>query len=76
MPLYEYIAKEDNTVIEALRSMADADKPLTDPEGKGRTFVRKQSTFASKGHAGNSPAGGGAAGGCCPCGKGGCAPRA
>ena len=54
MPLYEYAAKEDGSVIELMRPMADAGKPVDDPEGKGRTFVRVMSTFA--------PLGGGAAG--------------
>lgn len=45
MPIYEYEA-EDGTVVELIRPMADADKPVTDPEGKGRTFTRKHSVFA------------------------------
>jgi hypothetical protein len=45
MPIYEYEAP-DGTVIELLRSMADADKPVTDPDGKGREFTRKHSVFA------------------------------
>ncbi len=70
MPIYEYTAIEDNETVEALRPMADADKPLADPAGKGRTFVRKQSTFAAKGTAIGASLGGSAAGsGCCPCSK-------
>jgi hypothetical protein len=69
MPLYEYVAKEDNTVIELLRPMSQADAPVQDPDGKGRTFVRKLSTFASGGGEGKSVSLGGG-GGCCPCGKG------
>jgi len=49
MPLYEYIAREDGKVIELLRPMSEADAPVVDPEGKGRTFVRRQSTFATSG---------------------------
>ncbi|MGQ0627810.1 MAG: FmdB family zinc ribbon protein [Phycisphaerales bacterium] len=82
MPIYEYVALEDQTIIEALRAMADADKPLPDPDGKGRTFVRKLSTFAAQGGGGGG-GGGGSAGaarpspsgghrGGCACGKGGC----
>jgi putative FmdB family regulatory protein len=71
MPIYEYTCEQDGTVLELLRPMADADKPVADPEGKGRVFVRKHSTFASKGGpSGRSlPIGGG-----CACGKphGGC----
>jgi putative FmdB family regulatory protein len=69
MPLYEYECEQDGTVVEVLRPMADADKPLDDPEGKGRTFRRRHSTFA----AGSSAAASGGrsvpVGGCCPCGK-------
>lgn len=75
MPLYEYVCDQDGTTVEAQRPMADADKPLPDPEGKGRTFTRMFSTFMAKG--------GGASASmspttslptCCPCGKpgGGC----
>ncbi|MCC7390349.1 MAG: hypothetical protein IT431_16460 [Phycisphaerales bacterium] len=49
MPLYEYTCEADGTVIEVQRPMADADKPLPDPEGKGRLFKRKLSTFSTKG---------------------------
>lgn len=74
MPLYEYICEADGQVIELIRPMADADKPVKDPAGKGRTFTRKLSTFAAKGPSavpGSAPS----PGGCCPCGKttGGCA---
>jgi putative FmdB family regulatory protein len=68
MPLYEYVCEQDGFVIELLRPMADADKPVPDPEGKGRTFARKQSSFAAK--AGGTVAGSSLpTGGCCPCGK-------
>ncbi|MFG0243239.1 MAG: FmdB family zinc ribbon protein [Phycisphaerales bacterium JB054] len=70
MPLYEYVCEADGTTIEAQRPIADADKPLADPEGKGRTFTRVFSTFMTGGSAAASvplPT-------CCPCGKpgGGC----
>jgi putative FmdB family regulatory protein len=51
MPLYEYICEADGAVIELLRPMAEADKPVQDPEGKGRLFKRKHSTFAAAGTA-------------------------
>jgi putative FmdB family regulatory protein len=80
MPLYEYVCEQDGTVVEVQRPMADADKPLTDPEGKGRTFRRKLSTFAARGGTGPTAHAAAAAttlpmAGCCPCGKpgGGCA---
>ncbi|MEA5557606.1 hypothetical protein [Nodularia spumigena] len=66
MPLYEYVSTEDGTVVELLRPIQQADAPVTDPEGKGRTFVRRHSTFAA------GPGSGAAAAqsaGCCPCGK-------
>ena len=70
MPLYEYISESDGAVIELLRPMAEADKPVEDPEGKGRVFKRKHSTFAASGAAGASlPIGGHRHGGGCACGK-------
>lgn len=72
MPLYEYICEQDNTVIELLRPMSQADEPVKDPEGKGRTFVRKLSMFAAaageKGEGRSVSLNSG--GGCCPCGHG------
>jgi putative FmdB family regulatory protein len=73
MPLYEYVCDSDGAVIELLRPMADADKPVEDPEGKGRAFRRRHSTFAAAGTA--SGAGAGASlpvhthSGTCGCGK-------
>ena len=73
MPIYEYVCEQDGAVIELLRSMADADKPVTDPDGKGRLFKRKHSTFATGGGE-KSTSLLSKQGGCCPCGKsaGGC----
>ncbi|MDA0803345.1 MAG: zinc ribbon domain-containing protein [Planctomycetota bacterium] len=70
MPIYEYECKEDGTVIELLRPMRDADKPVEDPDGKDRTFGRRHSVFGVNGTQ-SGPAGGGHVhtGGCCPCGK-------
>jgi putative FmdB family regulatory protein len=70
MPLYEYVCEKDGATLELLRPIAEADKPVKDPEGKGRVFKRVQSTFAAKGDPSGGPKGvpvGG--GGCCPCGK-------
>ena len=67
MPIYEYVCEQDGTVVELLRPMADADKPVTDPDGKGRTFVRKHSVFGMSGGQSLPIAGGG--GGGCGCGK-------
>lgn len=51
MPIYEYEAVEDGEVIEIMRSMKDADAPVDDPKGKGRTFRRKFSVFGVSGAA-------------------------
>ena len=45
MPLYEYECQETGEVVTLLRSMADADLPVEDPEGRGHVFVRRQSVF-------------------------------
>ena len=70
MPIYEYESEQDGEVISLLRSMAEADAPVEDPEGRGRTFRRRQSVFgvstgASTGAGGSAQA---PVGGCCPCG--------
>lgn len=68
MPIYEYICEQDGERIELLRSMADADAPVVDPKGKGRTFKRAQSAFAvGKAEGGFDPAAFG--GGGCACGN-------
>jgi putative FmdB family regulatory protein len=74
MPIYEYVCEKDGSVIELLRPMSDADKPVEDPLGKGREFKRKHSTFATGGTEAGAKTGGSGGGGCCPCGKphGGC----
>lgn len=68
MPQYEYECESDGEVIVLLRPMADADKPVDDPSGRGRKFRRKMSVFGTSGSAGS---GGGHvhSGPCCPCGK-------
>jgi hypothetical protein len=70
MPIYEYAAS-DGTKIELIRPMADADKPVTDPDGKGRTFTRVHSTFATGGNgaASGTSTGGHVHTGMCGCGK-------
>jgi predicted nucleic acid-binding Zn ribbon protein len=71
MPQYEYVCEEDGEVITLLRPMREADKPVDDLAGKGRTFKRRHSTFmvsesaSSKANAAPSmPASGG-----CACGN-------
>lgn len=68
MPIYEYVCEADGEVIELLRAMNDADKPVEDPAGKGRTFVRRHSVFGVSG-ASATGAVSVPVGGCCPCGK-------
>jgi len=74
MPIYEYVCEQDGSVIELLRPMSQADEPVVDPEGKGRAFKRKHSTFATGGAAGMGVDLMKRQGGTCACGKrpGGC----
>ena len=74
MPIYEYICEEpgkEPVVIELIRPAADADKPVPDPEGKGRMFRRRLSVFAAGGSAAPGPSAGGGHvhSGMCGCGK-------
>ena len=48
MPIYEYVCEKDGERLELIRPIAQADSPVEDPKGLGRTFVRVQSTFAAK----------------------------
>ena len=68
MPMYEYESVEDGEVVTLLRSMAEADDPVDDPAGRGRTFRRRHSVFGVgvKTAADSPPP---IAGGCCPCGQ-------
>ena len=67
MPIYEYESEQDGEVISLLRSMADADAPVEDPDGRGRTFRRRQSVFGVSAGAGGASSHA-PVGGCCPCG--------
>jgi putative FmdB family regulatory protein len=69
MPLYEYICEQDGATIELLRPMGSADDPVEDPEHRGRTFRRVQSTFAAASGGRNPEASGRSLGGGCPCGR-------
>ena len=72
MPIYEYESTEDGEVISLLRSMAEADAPVLDPEGRDRTFRRRHSVFGVMSSSAGSPQPTGE--GFCPCGvaEGGC----
>lgn len=67
MPQYEYANDVDDEVIVLLRPMRDADAPVEDPSGRGRTFRRRHSVFGVAG----SPVGAAHvhSGPSCPCGK-------
>ena len=69
MPIYEYVCESDGEVIELLRPMDQADAPVQDPAGKGRTFVRRHSVFGVSGAAAAGQGSSLPMGGCCPCGK-------
>jgi putative FmdB family regulatory protein len=72
MPLYEYRCDADGTTLEILRPIAQADAPVTDPDGKGRSFRRIRSTFTAAGTAAGSAASVSThrhTGSYCPCGK-------
>lgn len=76
MPLYEYRCEDDGTLLELMRPMSQADAPVPDPEGKGRTFTRVMSVFQSggKGDSGGGQSSGQSSGGHvhsggCGCGK-------
>lgn len=45
MPQYEYECVQDGEVLTLLRPMRDADAPVEDPAGRGRTFKRRHSVF-------------------------------
>jgi putative FmdB family regulatory protein len=68
MPLYEYRCVEDGSLITLLRSMSEADDPVTDPEGNDRTFERVQSLFSVDAPAQEPQGRGGCCGGGCGCG--------
>ncbi len=69
MPLYEYRCIEDGSLVTLLRPMRDADAPVDDPEGTGRSFERVQSLFTVDGSTApdRSASGGGCCGGGCGC---------
>ncbi|MAA52716.1 MAG: FmdB family transcriptional regulator [Phycisphaerae bacterium] len=71
MPLYEYRCEEDGSTLTLLRPMAQANDPVEDPDGQGRTFVRVHSTFMVEAPA-SSQTGFSVDGGGCGCGRGGC----
>lgn len=71
MPLYEYTCEEDGSTLTLLRSMAEADEPVDDPERRDRVFKRIHSTFQMDSPR-RSEGGPAASGPGCACGHGGC----
>lgn len=72
MPIYEYVCEEPGkqpVVIELLRSAADADKPVPDPDGLGRVFRRRVSVFSAGGPANPTSNAGHVHTSTCGCGK-------
>ena len=69
MPLYEYVCETDDTRIELLRPMRDADAPVDDPEGKGRTFTRALSMPMLRSAPGEQSPASAPSRGMCGCGK-------
>lgn len=71
MPIYEYESVEDGEVIELMRPMKDADAPVEDPKGRGRTFRRKMSVFgvSSASATSSSAVGGHVHSSSCGCGR-------
>ncbi len=69
MPQYEYISEGESEVIVLLRPMSQADAPVEDPSGRGRTFRRKLSTFGVTGTQSPLSSAHVHQGACCPCGK-------
>ncbi len=69
MPQYEYISESDGEVIVLLRSMAQADDKVSDPEGRGRKFTRTISAFGVTGTSSPAASSHVHVGSCCPCGK-------
>ena len=67
MPQYEYECVEDGELLTLLRSMNEADAPVEDPTGAGRSFKRVHSVFGvGRAESGSTPTA--APSGCCPCG--------
>jgi hypothetical protein len=64
--MYEYECQDTGEVVTLLRPMSEADQPVEDSVGQGRTFVRRQSVFGVGSASGNPMA---QAPGFCPCGK-------
>ena len=70
MPLYEYECEESGEVLTLLRNMDQADDPVDDPEGRGRTFTRRHSIFGVNAGAQAEAPGPPMMGRACGCGRG------
>ena len=72
MPLYEYACEEDGSTLTLLRSMAQADDPVEDPEGRNRNYTRVHSTFQTAQPTSTDSMPSFQPGAGCGCGHGGC----
>ena len=68
MPQYEYECVQDGELLTLLRPMSEADAPVEDPRGEGRTFKRVHSVFGVGRTDAGSNANAAPMQGCCPCG--------
>jgi putative FmdB family regulatory protein len=66
MPLYEYKCLDCETIFDALRGMADADKPIACPNCESERTGRQVSLFAAVGSAGVIAGAGSSCGSCTP----------
>jgi len=66
MPLYEYTCQQCGTCFDALRAMADADKPIACPECGGSETRRAISLFSAIGSSGVIAGAGSSCGSCTP----------
>ena len=70
MPIYEYVCEKDGERLNS-SDRSQADSPVEDPKGLGRTFIACKSTFRRQGcqRVGRRRLDGRRVGGCCPCGR-------
>ena len=66
MPQYEYECIQDGELLTLLRPMSEADAPVEDPRGEGRTFKRVHSVFGVRSAGPGSAASVSSPEGCCP----------
>jgi len=70
MPIYEYLCKDCGERFEMVRTMKDADKPISCKTCQGNQTQRTLSVFYAQ--SGSKVIAGGSSGGCAGCGGGNC----